>query len=114
VRTRLALPVYTRVPRDPDLAHRAISRPEVALHWFAKPGGESDTFNMFLELDRIRCRTLVIGGEDDPMHPTGSQADSTAALPPSHNAVRTVRGHGVVPDASERAIALLREFILKR
>jgi proline iminopeptidase len=113
---RLAMPVYTRVPRDPDMAHRAISRPEVALHWFAKPGGESDTFNMFPELDRIRCPTLVIGGEDDPMHPIESQADIAAALSPS--LVQFERfadcGHGVVPDAPEQAIALLREFILKR
>jgi pimeloyl-ACP methyl ester carboxylesterase len=112
---RLALPVYTRVPRDPDMARRAINRPDVALHWFAKPGGESDTFNMFPELDRIRCPTLVIGGEDDPMHPIESQADIAAALPPS--LVQFERfadcGHGVVPDAPERAMALLREFILK-
>jgi proline iminopeptidase len=113
---RLAMPVYTRVPRDPDMARRAISRPEVALHWFAKPRGESDTFNMFPELDRIRCPTLVIGGEDDPMHPIESQADIAAALPPS--LVQFERfadcGHGVVPDAPERAMALLREFILRR
>ena len=113
---RLAMPVYTRIPRDPDMARRAINRPEVALHWFAKPGGESDTFNMFPELDRIRCPTLVIGGEDDPMHPIESQADIAAALPPS--LVQFERfadcGHGVVPDAPERAMALLREFILKR
>jgi proline iminopeptidase len=113
---RLAMPVYTRIPRDPDMARRAINRPEVALHWFAKPGGESDTFNMFPELDRIRCPTLVIGGEDDPMHPIESQADIAATLPPS--LVQFERfadcGHGVVPDAPERAMALLREFILKR
>ena len=113
---RLAMPVYTRIPRDPDMARRAINRPEVALHWIAKPGGESDTFNMFPELDRIRCPTLVIGGEDDPMHPIESQADIAAALPPS--LVQFERfadcGHGVVSDAPERAMALLREFILKR
>ena len=113
---RLAMPVYTRIPRDPNMARRAISRPEVVLHWFAKPGGESDNFNMFPELDRIRCPTLVIGGEDDPMHPIESQADLAAALPPS--LVQFERfsdcGHGVVPDAPERAMALLREFILKR
>ena len=113
---RLAMPVYTRIPRDPDMARRAINRPEVALHWFAKPAGESDTFNMFPELDRIQCPTLVIGGEDDPMHPIESQADIAAALPPS--LVQFERfadcGHGVVPDAPERAMALLREFILKR
>ena len=39
---QLALPVYTRIARDPDMARRAINRPEVALHWFAKSGGESD------------------------------------------------------------------------
>jgi len=38
---------------------------------------------MFPELDRVRCPTLVIGGEDDPMHPIESQADIAAALPPS-------------------------------
>ena len=113
---RLAIPVYSRIPRDPDMARRAISRPDVALHWFAKPGGESDTFDMFPELGRIRCPTLVIGGEDDPMHPIESQADLAAALPP--HLVQFERfadcGHGVVPDAPERAIALLRAFILKR
>jgi proline iminopeptidase len=113
---RLAMPVYTRIPRDPDMARRAINRPEVALHWIAKPGGESDTFDMFPELDRIRCPTLVIGGEDDPMHPIESQADLAAALPP--HLVQFERfadcGHGVVPDAPDRAMALLRDFILKR
>ena len=98
------------------MARRAINRPEVALHWFAKPGGESDTFNMFPELDRIRSPTLVIGGEDDPMHPIESQADLAAALP--GNLVQFERfancGHAVVPDAPERAMALIREFILKR
>jgi len=67
----------------------AINRPEVALHWFAKPGGQSDNFDMFPERDRIRCPTLVIGGEDDPMHPIESQADIAAAEP---RAVRTVCG----------------------
>ena len=61
--------------------------------FFDVEGGESDRFNMFPELDRIRCPTMVIGGEDDPMHPIESQADIAAAEP---RAVRTVRGHGIV------------------
>jgi proline iminopeptidase len=94
----------------------AIRRPEVALHWFAKPDGESDNFDMFPELDRIRCPTLVIGGEDDPMHPIERQVDLAATLPPHLVTFERFadRGHGVVPDAPERAIALLREFILRR
>jgi proline iminopeptidase len=113
---RLAIPVYSRRPRDPDMARRAVNRPEVGLHWFARPGGESDNFDLFPDLGRIQCPTLVLGGEDDPMHPIESQADLAAALPPS--LVQFERfadcGHGVVPDAPERAMALLREFILKR
>jgi pimeloyl-ACP methyl ester carboxylesterase len=112
---RLAMPVYFRTPRDPDMARRAINRPEV-LQLFTGPGGESETFDMFPDLHRIQCPTLVMGGEDDPMHPIESQADIAAALPA--HLVRFERfancGHAVVPDAPERAMALLREFILRR
>jgi len=109
---RLAFPLYTRVPRDPDAARRAVNRPEV-LRWFTKPGGESRTFNMFPDLGRIQCPTLVLGGEDDPIHPIESQADIAAALP-SH-LVQFERfancRHAVIPDAPERAMAVIRDFM---
>ncbi|WP_051379804.1 alpha/beta fold hydrolase [Bradyrhizobium murdochi] len=112
---RLAMPVYTRMPRDPDMARRAVNRREVALHWFARPDGESDRFNLFPDLGRIRCPTLVLGGEDDPIHPIESQADIAAALPP--HLVQFERfagcGHGVVNDAPERTLAVIRDFILR-
>ena len=50
---RLAMPHYTRVPRDPDMARRAVSRGEV-LQWFTKPGGESRSCNFFPDLHRIQ------------------------------------------------------------
>jgi len=113
---KLAFPVYTRTPRDPNLGSRTVGRPEVALHFSAKPGGESHTFNMFPDLHRIQCPTLVMGGEDDPMHPIESQADIARALPA--HLVQFERfancGHAVVPDAPERAMALLRDFIILR
>jgi hypothetical protein len=34
---------------------RPVGRPEV-LRWFTKPGGESQTFDLFPDLHRIRCR----------------------------------------------------------
>jgi pimeloyl-ACP methyl ester carboxylesterase len=112
---RLAIPHYTRIPRDPDMARRAVNRSEV-LRWFVKPGGESRTFNMFPALDRIRCPTLVMGGEDDPIHPIESQADIAAALPA--DLVQFERfpdcRHAVVTDAPERAMAVIRDFIEKR
>ena len=91
---------------------RAVSRPEV-LRWFSKPGGESQSFNMLADLGRIRCPTLVLGGEDDPIHPIESQADIAAALPP--HLVQFERfadcRHAVIPDAPERAFAVIRDFI---
>ena len=113
---RLAFPVYTRTPRDPDIGSRTVGKPEVGLRWFARPDGESHTFNMFPDLHRIRCPTLVLGGEDDPMHPIESQADIAAAMPP--HVVQFERfencGHAVVPDAPERAMAVIRDFIAHR
>jgi pimeloyl-ACP methyl ester carboxylesterase len=109
---RLAFPLYTRTPRDPDMARRAVSRSEVQ-HWFTKPDGESHTFNMSPDLCRIQCPTLVLGGEDDPIHPIESQVDIAAALPA--HLVRFERfadcRHAVVPDAPERAMAVIRDFI---
>jgi pimeloyl-ACP methyl ester carboxylesterase len=109
---RLAIPLYTRIPRDPDMARRAVNRSEV-LQWFTRPGGESGSFNMFPDLGRIACPTLVLGGEDDPIHPIESQADIAAALPA--HLVRFERfadcRHAVVPDAPERAMAAIRDFI---
>jgi pimeloyl-ACP methyl ester carboxylesterase len=109
---QLAMPLYTRTARDPDMARRAVSRSEV-LHWFTRPGGESHAFNMFPDLGRIQCPTLVLGGEDDPMIPIECQAGIAAAVPP--HLVQFERfancRHAVVPDAPERAIAVIRDFI---
>jgi len=112
---KLAFPVYTRTPRDPNIGSRTVGKPEVELRWFARPDGESHTFNMFPDLHRIRCPTLVLGGEDDPMHPIESQADISAALPA--HLVQFERfancGHAVVPDAPGPAMAVLRDFITR-
>ena len=111
---RLAIPLYTRVPRDPNITRRMASRPEV-LSWFSRPGGESSSFNMLADLHRIQCPTLVLGGEDDPIHPIESQADIAAALPA--HLVQFERfadcRHAVVPDAPDRAMAVIRDFIAK-
>src|SRR5260370_6742178 len=103
---RVAMPLYTRTPRDPDMARRAINRSEV-LHWFTRPDGESHAFNMFPDLGRIQCPTLVLGGEDDPMIPIECQADIAAALPPHLVQVEPFAnwGQALCPDAPERAIA---------
>jgi pimeloyl-ACP methyl ester carboxylesterase len=110
---RLAFPVYTRIPRDPNVVQRAVRNPEVT-RWYTQAGGESHTFNFFGELSRVECPTLILGGEDDPMTPIECQAEIAAALP--QHLVRFERfadcGHAVVPDAPERAMELIRRFIV--
>lgn len=109
---RLAFPVYTRTPRDTAWVQRAIVHPEVHL-WFTRPGGEGRTFNLMPMLNRVQCPILVLGGEEDPMIPIVCQEEIVAALPA--DLVRFERfpgcGHGVVTDAPERAMAVIREFI---
>lgn len=94
---------------------RPVGRPEV-LRWFTKPGGESQTFDLFPDLHRIRCPALVMGGEDDPVHPIESQADLAAALSPLLVQFErfTDCRHAVIPDAPERGMAVIRDFIERR
>ncbi len=110
---RLAFPLYTRTPRDPDVVRRAVGNPEV-LQWFTRPGGEDHTFNLIPDLARVHCPTLVMGGEEDPMTPIECQADIAAAVPP--HLVRFERfpgcGHAVVPDAPDAALAMILDFIM--
>jgi pimeloyl-ACP methyl ester carboxylesterase len=101
------------VLRNRVAATRSIRRAEVNL-WFARPGGEGRTFDFFPMLSRIRCPTLVLGGEDDPMIPIECQEDLAAALPA--HLVRFERfaycGHSMIADAPERAFAIIREFVV--
>ena len=109
---RLAFPVYTRTRRDAAWTQRAIINPEVHIR-FMRPGGEGQTFNFFPGLSHMKCPTLVLGGEEDPMIPIACQEEIAAALPP--HLTRFERfpgcGHGVITDAPERAMAVIREFI---
>lgn len=109
---RLAFPVYTRTPRDPAVVQRAMLHPEVNL-WFTQPGAEGRTFNFIPVLNRVQCPTLVLGGEEDPMSPIACQEEIVAGL--AAHLVRFERfpgcGHGVVNDAPERAMAVIRDFI---
>ena len=111
---RQAFQLYTRTPRDPHALQRAVRRPEVT-RWFTRPGGEGHTFDLVPALSRVRCPTLVMGGEDDPMTPIECQADIAAALPA--HLVRFERfagcGHAVLPDAPARGLAAIRDFITR-
>ena len=107
---RLCFPLYTRTPRDPDANARTVWRFDVMFGWGR---GEGVRFDLLPALGGVRCPTLVLGGEDDPICPIDDQADIAAALPPG--LVRFERfpacGHGTYRDAPARTFAVLREFL---
>lgn len=106
---RLALPLYNRAKADPDANARTRFALDVMFH-FAR--GEIRTMNLAPGLARVRCPTLVLGGELDPICPIEMQQEIAAALPREH--VRFERfpdcGHGVYRD-DPRAFEVIREFI---
>lgn len=110
---RLAMPLYTRTPRDPAVVQRTVRHPEVT-QWFMRPGGEGHTFNLISALARVQCPTLVLGGDEDPRIPIACQEDLVAALPA--HLVRFERfpgcGHPVTADAPQRAMEVIRDFMV--
>ena len=107
---RLCGPLYHRTPHDRDVDARTIWNPRVMAEFRR---GERETMNFLPELHRIKCPTLVMVGEDDPMTPVPCSEEIVAALPPS--LVRFERfagaGHGIVADQPERFFEVLRTFI---
>jgi pimeloyl-ACP methyl ester carboxylesterase len=98
-----------------DYRHPAMLAKEIATLDALSGYGEGHTFNFAPDLARVRCPTLVLGGEDDPMTPIECQADIAAALPA--DLVRFERfpgcGHAILPDAPERALTMIREFVAR-
>lgn len=106
-------PLYNQTPQGTDMVTRAIMNPAVLSHFFG-PGQEGWEFNFVPELERIRCPTLVLVGEEDPVTPPADAEDLVAALP--KELVRFERfagcGHGVERDDPAAACRVIREFVL--
>lgn len=109
---RVCAPLYnpSRVLAHPDGLARTVFNFEVAEHFI---NGEQQTYNLFPELHRIKCPTLVLAGVHDPVCPIEDMQEVAEAITP--NVVRFERfadaGHGVFRDQPERALKILREFI---
>jgi pimeloyl-ACP methyl ester carboxylesterase len=107
---RLCGPLYRHGPYDPDVDARTIWNPRLMAEFRRS---ERETMNFLSDLHQIRCPTLVMVGEDDPMTPVPCSEEIVAALPPS--LVRFERfagaGHGIVADQPDRFYEVMRTFI---
>jgi len=107
---RLALPTYGRTPSDPEAGTRVRWALDVMFDFGRR---ECRTMNLLPGLAQVRCPTLVLGGEVDPVCPIEMQVEIAAALPAEHVRFERFRecGHGVFRDDPARGFALIREFI---
>ena len=109
----VCFPLYNATPQSADVASRATFNPAVLAHFFGKDG-EGFRFDFRHRLKDVRCPTLVLAGDLDPVTPLADSEDIAATLPAS--LVRFEKfsgaGHGVGRDQPERYLAVLREFIL--
>ena len=112
---RVCHPLYRVKPVDSSAAKaRQIVNNNVAMH-FNGTNGDHHTMDFRSALAKVRCPTLVMAGERDPITPIAFSEEIVAALPP--HLVRFERfancGHGVHGDDPERAFAVIREFIVQ-
>jgi proline iminopeptidase len=87
---------------------RTIFREEVGIHFW---GDEIRRLDLNPELARIRCPTLILSGELDPLITVRDQEELAAGIAGSRLVVFNGAGHGVWRDKPEEALATIRGFI---
>lgn len=109
---RICFPLYSQTPQDPDARTRTVWNFEVMYHF---SGGEDRSMNLLPDLSRVRCPTLVLVGEEDPVTPPGDAEDMLAALPASVARLERFEGcgHGVFRDLPDPGLAAIRRFVLE-
>jgi proline iminopeptidase len=112
---RVCHPLYRVKPADTNAASaRRILNNDVVMH-FNGPGGDYQAMDFRPALAKIRCPTLVMAGDRDPITPLAFSEEIVASLPA--HLVRFERfadcGHGVHWDDPERAFAVIRKFVLQ-
>lgn len=102
-------PLYSRLPaRHPS--PNAIIHADVALHFIR---GEWHTFDFTEQLGRVRCPTLVLAGEHDPVLPFEGSQELVARLPSER--VRFERfpdcGHELLAERPDRVVEVMESFL---
>ncbi|TCK98901.1 proline iminopeptidase [Shimia isoporae] len=108
---RVCLPLYSQTPPEEgsDFRGRAISRPEIGVHFFANEMMEMDLRG---GISAVSCPTLVLGGQLDPVTPPQCSEDIANAI--GENAQLTMFdgcGHGVHRDQPDAAEKVMRAFL---
>jgi len=106
----VCLPLYTHLPPPIGFFERAVRNPAMRLVFFE---AELARLDLLRQLHLIKCPTLLVAGEDDPITPMADMEEIAAAMRPE--LVRLERfadaGHAVFRDRPEAFFPLLRDFV---
>ena len=108
---RVCRPYFSPQPRREHVAARMVSRPEVTEHLLRHEYLQHDYRDRVAE---IRCPTLLLGGELDPIVPIEEIEDTARRMRPG--VARVVRfpeaGHGTA-GVRDEVLELVRDFVLE-
>jgi proline iminopeptidase len=103
------LPLYSPTPMPPDEGTRPQVNPELLMD----PARYMQDMNLLPGLANVRCPTLVLAGEDDPICTIEAMTDVVAALPAEHVQFERIpkAGHFAHRDDPDRFFTVVREFV---
>jgi pimeloyl-ACP methyl ester carboxylesterase len=104
---RICAPLYNPGRPDPDVLARVVQHDEVGIHFWSD---ELTHFDLSSEAAGVRCPTLVLGGELDPITTVADFEDLAAAIPGSELTIVPGTGHGL-RNKSDEALAIVGGFI---
>jgi proline iminopeptidase len=107
---QLCVPLYTRSATPVGYFERAIRNPAMRLFFVER---ELQRMELLQQLSRVKCPTLIVAGEDDPITPLADIEEIAAAVP--RHLLRFERfagaGHGVFRDQPAAFFRVLRDFV---
>jgi proline-specific peptidase len=110
---RVCMPLYTQRPQPPEILARITRNPAVGEHF--RRSGEAFGFDFSDRLNQLRCPTMLLAGELDPMITIADAEDLAAALPAEQ--LRFHRfpdaGHMLALEQPEAVLSLIRDFVLE-
>ena len=109
---RLCIPLYPRLPRSNDSFERAVRNPAMRLVFIER---ELRALDLLRQLDRIKCPTLILAGDDDPITPIEDSREIAAAMRSNDVEVASFPNarHGVYHDCPQGSLRRLTDFIMK-
>ncbi len=98
----LSLDAFSRAKRNDD-----------ALQHFLGSSGEGRHFNFLPHLRGIRCPTLILAGENDPVTTLADAEDLAAAIPEKYRHLRRIPdcGHETYLDSPTLTFRAIRDFL---